>query len=130
MVVSAASGLKRLRSNAVSKLRSMLVVVGVIASMTFGGAAAYAAVPARGSASQTVGLSHTDVSSSPQRATTGEDEVTTTSAEPTSRRSANGTTRRVTIGLLAVAAATAVMASIFFWYTIPSRRVRIHERDR
>jgi len=44
------------------------------------------------------------------------------------RRSSTGTTRTVTRALIGIAAATAVMSSAYFWYTIPSRRERIAER--
>jgi len=53
---------------------------------------------------------------------------TTTTSEP--RRSASGTTHTVTVSLLAIAGVTAVMGSVYFWYTIPSRRRRIAERRR
>lgn len=129
-MVSAASGVKRLRSIVVSKLRSIFAVIVVGASMCVGGVAAHAAGPVGAPLSQIGHLSQADVSSTTQPPATGADDTAATTAEPTSRRSANGTTRRVTIGLLAIAASTAVMALIFFWYTIPSRRQRIYERDR
>ncbi len=56
--------------------------------------------------------------------------VVVTSTVPEARRSASGTTHAVTVGLLAIAGVTAVMASAYFWYTIPSRRQRIAERRR
>ncbi len=56
--------------------------------------------------------------------------VVVTSTVPEAKRSASGTTHAVTVGLLAIAGVTAVMASAYFWYTIPSRRQRIAERRR
>ena len=56
------------------------------------------------------------------------DPPSTTTSEP--RKSASGTTHNVTVSLLAIAGVTTVMGSVYFWYTIPSRRRRIADRRR
>lgn len=107
---------------AVSKLVAismvvLLTAVSVVGLAATSGAAALAA-PTFG-----VGMAAAD-----QPTTVSGGDTTTTA--PETRRSASGTTHMVTVALLSIAGATGVMASVYFWYTIPSRRSRIAERRR
>jgi len=106
---------------------SKLAAISMVAFMTTMSAMGFVvASSASASASPRFGvaLAQTD---QPTTTIPGGD-TTTTAPEP--RRSASGTTHTVTVGLLAIAGVTAVMASAYFWYTIPSRRSRIAERRR
>jgi len=108
---------------AVSKLAaiSMVAFLTAMSAMGFVMASSVAAV-----ASPTFGVA---AAQTDQPTTTVPGGDTTTTA-PETRRSASGTTHTVTIGLLSIAGVTAVMATAYFWYTIPSRRSRIAERRR
>ncbi len=51
-------------------------------------------------------------------------------AAPIERRSTNDTIQLVTRSLIGIAVLVAVMLVVFFWYTMPSRRLRLSENSR